>query len=81
MKKRFHFSYTEFNSGEIERPRFPSLIGFSSGGYKQYQRFDLWESGGIGRRNGLKIRYQQWCEGSSPSSPTIKKKKAGVSYG
>jgi hypothetical protein len=23
MKKRFHFSYTVFNSGESERPRFP----------------------------------------------------------
>ena len=26
--------------------------------------------GGIGRRNGLKIRYQYWCVGSSPSAGT-----------
>ena len=75
MKERFHFSYTMFNSGETERLRFPSLIGFGSGGYKQYQRFNLWECGGIGRRNGLKIRWEQSREGSSPSSPTILKRK------
>ncbi len=26
---------------------------------------------GIGRRDGLKIRYQQWCVGSSPTIGTI----------
>ena len=28
----------------------------------------IWPNGGIGRRNGLKIRYLYGCEGSSPSS-------------
>ena len=31
----------------------------------------LWASGGIGRHDGLKIRWAQALEGSSPSSPTI----------
>ena len=31
----------------------------------------LWECGGIGIRNGLKIRRPRGREGSSPSTPTI----------
>ena len=70
-----------FNSGEIERLRFPSLICFSSGGYKQYQRFELWGNDGIGSHNGLKIHCPKGREGSSPSSPTIKIKKVGADHG
>lgn len=29
-----------------------------------------WASGGTGRRVRLKIAFQQWSEGSSPSPPT-----------
>ena len=31
----------------------------------------LWERGGIGRHNGLKIRWPQGRVGSSPTVPTI----------
>ena len=41
---------------------------------KIYTMVMFWEDGGIGRRNGLKIRYPYGCEGSNPSLPIIIKK-------
>jgi hypothetical protein len=32
---------------------------------------DIWLDGGIGRRNGLKIRYPYGCKGSSPFPATF----------
>lgn len=33
--------------------------------------YTKWADGGTGRRARLKILFQQWSEGSIPSSPTI----------
>ena len=32
--------------------------------------YHIWTDGGTGRRTGLKILYQKWCEGSIPSLST-----------
>jgi hypothetical protein len=45
------------------RPTSLALDGEASGGYSLPHR----RRGGTGRRAGLKIQYQQWCVGSTPS--------------
>ena len=53
-----HPAYTRHSLQIRERYRFESCWDHQS------------EHGGIGRRNGLKIRYQFWCVGSSPTART-----------
>ena len=80
MKKRFHFSLVMFNSGEIERPRFPRLIVFSSGGYKQYQRLAYGRVAESVDATDLKSVISNGVRVQVPLLLPYKK-KAGVSYG
>ena len=46
------------------------LFARKGGGKLELGRYRYSSRGGIGRRNGLKIRYSSECVGSSPSAST-----------